>query len=234
MMATDPSSEQIAYAAGAVVVIYNYRRNKQVAFLYPPASVTNAVPGSNNVPPVNNPLPNFPAWSANAHPSAAEWASPSALGNDMNYGKQTSDEEPGKKRTSAGTRPKTISCLAFSSDGNYLAAGEVGHQPRIFVWNVKQQSLVCVLKGHKFGIVSVAFSSNMRHLASVGFQHDGYLNVWNWRKGIKVASNRVTSRVNAMAFSKDGSHFITAGLRHIKFWNLNSTTGKQPQGVSPI
>ncbi|CAM0138457.1 unnamed protein product [Umbelopsis sp. WA50703] len=230
MMATDPSSEQIAYAAGAVVVIYNYRRNKQVAFLYPPASVTNAVPGSNNVPPVNNPLPNFPAWSANAHPSAAEWASPSALGNDMNYGKQTSDEEPGKKRTSAGTRPKTISCLAFSSDGNYLAAGEVGHQPRIFVWNVKQQSLVCVLKGHKFGIVSVAFSSNMRHLASVGFQHDGYLNVWNWRKGIKVASNRVTSRVNAMAFSKDGSHFITAGLRHIKFWNLNSTTGKQPQG----
>ncbi|KAG2173149.1 hypothetical protein INT43_004522 [Umbelopsis isabellina] len=230
MVATDPTSEQIAYAAGAVVVIYNYRRNKQVGFLYPPASVTNAVPGSNNVPAATNPVPNLPAWSLNAHPSAAEWASPSALGTDMNYGKQINDEDTGKKRTSAGTRPKTISCLAFSSDGNFLAAGEVGHQPRIFVWNVKQQSLVCVLKGHKFGIVSVAFSSNMRHLASVGFQHDGYLNVWNWRKGIKVASNRVTSRVNAMSFSKNGSHFITAGLRHIKFWNLNSTAGKQAQG----
>ncbi|KAI9287154.1 WD40-repeat-containing domain protein [Umbelopsis sp. AD052] len=104
---------------------------------------------------------------------------------------------------------------------------QVGHQPRIFVWNVKQEALVCVLKGHKFGIVSVAFSSDMRHLASVGFQHDGYLNVWNWRKGTKVASNRVTSRVHAMAFAKDGTHFITAGLRHIKFWNL-SPAGKTP------
>lgn len=90
---------------------------------------------------------------------------------------------------------------------------------------------MCVLKGHKFGIVSVAFSSDMRHLASVGFQHDGYLNVWNWRKGTKVASNRVTSRVNAMAFAQDGTHFITAGLRHIKFWNLSST-GKSPLQVN--
>jgi hypothetical protein len=71
----------------------------------------------------------------------------------------------------------------------------------------------------------------MRHLASVGFQHDGYLNVWNWRKGTKVASNRVTSRVNAMAFAQDGTHFITAGLRHIKFWNLSST-GKSPLQVN--
>jgi WD40 repeat protein len=117
-----------------------------------------------------------------------------------------------------------------TSDVNII---QVGHQPRIFVWNVKQETLVCVLKGHKFGIVSVAFSSDMRHLASVGFQHDGYLNVWNWRKGTKVASNRVTSRVHAMEFAKDGSHFITAGLRHIKFWNLSST-GKTPLQVATV
>jgi hypothetical protein len=33
-----------------------------------------------------------------------------------------------------------------------------------------------------------------------------------------------------MAFAKDGTHFITAGLRHIKFWNLSSA-GKTPMQV---
>jgi hypothetical protein len=61
----------------------------------------------------------------NAHPSAAEWASPNVIGNDMKYPMQDTDDTAGKKRTSAGSRPKTISCLAFSADGNYLAVGEV-------------------------------------------------------------------------------------------------------------
>jgi hypothetical protein len=121
MIATDPTSDQIAYAAGAVVVLYNFRKNKQIAFLYPPPSVTNTV----GVQPSNSLVPSIPAWSMNAHPSAAEWASPNVIGNDMKYPMQDTDDTAGKKRTSAGSRPKTISCLAFSADGNYLAVGEV-------------------------------------------------------------------------------------------------------------
>ncbi|KAI8099075.1 WD40-repeat-containing domain protein [Halteromyces radiatus] len=98
----------------------------------------------------------------------------------------------------------------------------MGHQPRILIWNVKERVLMHQCRAHKFGVLSVAFSPNMRYLVSVGFQHDGYLYVWNWRKGIKLASNKVTSKVNALSFSNDSSYFITAGLRHVKYWYLDA------------
>ncbi|KAF1799444.1 hypothetical protein FB192DRAFT_1423230 [Mucor lusitanicus] len=98
----------------------------------------------------------------------------------------------------------------------------MGHQPRIFIWDVKERKLLREFRAHKFGVLSLTFSPNMRYLVSVGFQHDGYLYVWDWKKGIKLAGNKVTSRVNAVSFSKDGSYFVTAGLRHVKFWYLDA------------
>jgi hypothetical protein len=93
----------IAYAAGAVVVLYNHKRNKQVAFLYPP-------------PPIQTPQNSQPSQTPNV----------TALGNNeiLTSSVPTSQDED-KKGTAASTRAKTISCLAFSPDGNYLAAGEV-------------------------------------------------------------------------------------------------------------
>ncbi|PHZ16393.1 WD40 repeat-like protein [Rhizopus microsporus ATCC 52813] len=107
----------------------------------------------------------------------------------------------------------------------------MGHQPRIFIWDVKEKTIFREFKAHKFGVLSLSFSPNMRYLVSVGFQHDGYLYVWDWKKGIKLAGNKVTSRVNAISFSKDGSFFVTAGLRHVKFWYLDSRGRMPKKGV---
>jgi WD40 repeat protein len=107
----------------------------------------------------------------------------------------------------------------------------MGHQPRILIWDVKEKKLLREFKSHKFGVLSLSFSPNMRYLVSIGFQHDGYLYVWDWKKGIKLAGNKVTSRVNAVSFSKDGSYFVTAGLRHVKFWYLDAR-GRIPKRVS--
>jgi len=40
-----------------------------------------------------------------------------------------------------------------------------------------------------------AFAPNLRYILSVGTEHDMMVNVWNWRNGIKVASNKVSSKV---------------------------------------
>ncbi|KAF9937144.1 mitogen-activated protein kinase binding protein 1, partial [Modicella reniformis] len=124
-------------------------------------------------------------------------------------------------------KPKPISCLSFSSDGQFLAIGETGHQPRILIFEVATQLLVSELQGHKFGVQAVHFSPNSKLLVSLGFQHDGFIHVWNWRTGLQISSNKVTTKVNALAFSSDGSFFVTAGLRHIKFWYLNDVSGKR-------
>lgn len=54
----------------------------------------------------------------------------------------------------------------------------------------------------------------------MGTQHDMIVNVWDWKNNIKVASNKVSTKVKAIAFSENGSYFVTVGNRHVKFWYL--------------
>lgn len=45
-----------------------------------------------------------------------------------------------------------------------------------------------------------------------------------------MAGNKVTSKVNALSFSKDGTYFVTAGLRHVKYWYFDAR-GRVPKRV---
>lgn len=67
---------------------------------------------------------------------------------------------------------------------------------------------------------SQAFSPNLKHVVSVGTQHDMIVNVWDWKAGVKVASNKVSTKVKAVSFADNGSYFVTVGNRHVKFWYL--------------
>jgi len=42
-----------------------------------------------------------------------------------------------------------------------------------------------------------AFAPNLKYILSVGTEHDMMVNVWNWKNGIKVASNKISSKVCA-------------------------------------
>lgn len=72
----------------------------------------------------------------------------------------------------------------------------------------------------------MAFSPNLKYVASVGFQHDMIVNIWNWKAGTKVASNKVSSKVSALSFSENGSYFVTVGVRHVKFWYFDTESNK--------
>lgn len=45
----------------------------------------------------------------------------------------------------------SMSCVAFSDNGKYLAAGENGHKPSVLVWDVTNGKQVSDMKSHKFG-----------------------------------------------------------------------------------
>jgi hypothetical protein len=40
-----------------------------------------------------------------------------------------------------------------------------------------------------------AFAPNLKYVLSIGTEHDMTVNVWNWKTGIKVASNKVAQKV---------------------------------------
>nr|XP_058135263.1 WD repeat-containing protein 62 isoform X2 [Dasypus novemcinctus] len=88
--------------------------------------------------------------------------------------------------------------------------------------------------GHKYGVACVAFSPNMKHIVSMGYQHDMVLNVWDWKKDIVVASNKVSCRVIALSFSEDSSYFVTVGNRHVRFWFLEVSTEAKVTGTVPL
>ncbi|KAK9761218.1 hypothetical protein K7432_014039, partial [Basidiobolus ranarum] len=210
--AVHPSQDIIAYAAGCVVVLYNYRKNKQIGFLQAIGAAVHQL----NTSTENSKL----GFGVSITPTLNSSASQSKI--PLNYA------------------PKAISCLTFSPDGNLLAVGESGYQPRVLIWDWRLLTIVSELLGHKFGVSTVSFSPDMKCLVSIGFQHDGFLYAWDWRTGMKLASNKISSKVSALTFANGGSYCITAGLRHIKYWyfdgheNSNTSTTKVMIGRSGI
>ncbi|XP_030628007.1 mitogen-activated protein kinase-binding protein 1-like [Chanos chanos] len=122
------------------------------------------------------------------------------------------------------TSRKTITTVAFSSDGKYLVTGESGHLPAVRVWDVVEKTQVAELQDHKYGVACVAFSPNSKYIVSVGYQHDMSINVWAWKKNTVVAANKVSSKVTAVSFSEDSSYFVTSGNRHVRFWYLEPSS----------
>lgn len=105
-----------------------------------------------------------------------------------------------------------------------------GHAPAVRVWDIESCQQVAELTDHKFSVPCVAFSPNGKYLFSIGNQFDNMINVWNWKTGIKVASNKNTQKVNALTFSPDSSHAVSVGVRHVRFWYLQLPQ-KMPGGA---
>ncbi|KAF9969564.1 hypothetical protein BGZ73_008044 [Actinomortierella ambigua] len=281
----------VAYAAGCVVVLFDYHRGTQVGSLacssltaswtYPPSSDERAMSLGSSVSTSSSPSAGSAAsqyWQPwMNHPMASPYINPLAglmpmsvggggggVGGHLQHassdllpppggGGLLSSTSPSSNRKTdsessskvpASLKPKPISCLAFSPDGQYLAVGETGHQPRILVWDVIQRVPIVELIGHQFGVQALQFSANGKILVSLGFQHDGFVNVWNWRSRLKLATNKVTSKVNALIpHNADGSvshagtttlSFITVGLRHVKFWYLGQSKAHARAGIADI
>ncbi|XP_049883653.1 mitogen-activated protein kinase-binding protein 1 isoform X3 [Pectinophora gossypiella] len=134
---------------------------------------------------------------------------------------------------------KSVTCVAFSPDGRYLATGECGHAPAVRVWDLQDPSAsgavqIAEFPGHTHGVNCVAFSTSSKYLVSVGSQHDMIVNVWDWRANLKLASNKVSSRVKAVSFSESGNYFVTVGFRHVKFWYLEYSRNAKIKEPVPL
>ncbi|KAK3832326.1 MAG: quinon protein alcohol dehydrogenase-like superfamily, partial [Linnemannia gamsii] len=191
ILSVNSTHDLVAYAAGCVVVLYNHKLDKQVGLLC--SSTLNKAQSSGD----------GLMSAANINPLAGLMP--------MNLAEPASSFGASNPSSNKNVKPKPVSCLSFSPDGQFLAIGETGHQPRILIWEVSSQSLVGELQGHKFGVQAVQFSPNSKFVVSLGFQHDGYIHLWNWRTNTQIASNRVTSRSSTRVL--DGRSGILGELR---------------------
>uniref|UniRef100_A0A7N0U4G7 Mitogen-activated protein kinase-binding protein 1 n=1 Tax=Kalanchoe fedtschenkoi TaxID=63787 RepID=A0A7N0U4G7_KALFE len=121
------------------------------------------------------------------------------------------------------TPPKPLSCVAISLDGRYVAAGEIGKQASVIVWDCELLSLISVLKGHQHGVVSIAFSPDGKHLVSAGSTSDGYICLWNWQSGTlvsKLIASSPSSAILSVSFSSNAKFVVIAGNNHLKLCSI--------------
>lgn len=76
----------------------------------------------------------------------------------------------------------------------------------------------------------LAFSPDGTRIASVGLDLDHSFCAWNWRTRTPVCVGKCgPCSVIAVRFSPDGTEVATAGVRHLKFWDVRGAGAITPK-----
>ncbi len=118
--------------------------------------------------------------------------------------------------------------LAFSADGQLLAAGDEGG--RIAVWSVEHFKPVAQIPSGRLPITSVAFGRNPRLTPKGGEESrwllaagdaGGSITVWDLAtQKPRAFCNGSHRKVGALAFSADGTLLISASEEQAKLWDV--------------
>ena len=225
-LACCPAANSYVYCAGAVTVHATVQDDGTTVERY-----FKARPTASSLNPVSS------YYDGNSPAS-----SPHKRRNSIFSIRQTQDAEPsrdwaddgGSQTWSARERIKSVTCVSLSTNGRWLAVGESGFSPRVLLYSTAEESLrdvpVSIIADHSFGVRSVSFSPDGRYLATLGNLNDGFLFVWsmNTRTGQLTlhSTNKCTTNVSDMVWC--GSSLVTAGTRHVKVWQLGSTSKPSP------
>jgi WD40 repeat protein/serine/threonine protein kinase len=135
------------------------------------------------------------------------------------------DAETGKELRAFQVAPKLVApaayCLAYSPDGKRLAAGAV-YRSEGKVWDTESGKELFTLKGHTDSLLSVAFTSDGKRLATASA--DKTVKVWDAENGKELLTlEGHTDGVKSVAFSPDGKQLVTASPdKAVKVWDTEN------------
>ena len=121
-----------------------------------------------------------------------------------------------------------ILSIAFSTDGQLLATGDVNGEIRL--WQMPDGKLLLNFQGHAGWVNSVSFSPDNRILSSAS--SDQTVKLWNVSEGkcLKTLEGH-NQRVRSVTFSPDGTTLASGSSdRTVRLWDAN--TGKVLQILS--
>lgn len=125
-----------------------------------------------------------------------------------------------------------IISLAVHPEGRFVATGEMGRKPKVIVWDSADTTGVMdairTIQGHATrAVILLSFSPDGRKLAAVGQDDDHTLFVYDWEKERKIYSEKSSKNKVLHMCWLDNNTLVTAGVKHILFWDLKSRTKKK-------
>jgi tetratricopeptide (TPR) repeat protein len=122
-----------------------------------------------------------------------------------------------------GTSTGSIESLAFSPDGNWLAAGTAGKT--IHVWDLATRTERMLFKGHHAPVKTITFSHDGNRLASSG-SDDQTVKVWDVQTGKELFTLKGHNKwIAGVAFSPDDKLLATGGEdQTAKLWDARTGT----------
>jgi WD40 repeat protein/tRNA A-37 threonylcarbamoyl transferase component Bud32 len=119
-------------------------------------------------------------------------------------------------------RPASVTNVAFSSDGKLLAYGGAAPGPEldsVTVHNVEEDREVISFKGHRHGILSLAFSSTGR-LFTGG--RDKVIGIWEVPSGKSLGALKGhANSVTGLALSADGQTLVSNDRVWVWVWDVS-------------
>ncbi len=132
-----------------------------------------------------------------------------------------------------------IICLAISPDRKYVATGQVGAKPALYIWDTETGKLKTPKSKYKLtakntrAIACCSWSSDSKYVAFVDKSEKKNVYVINSETGVlEFTDSSGTYEVFDIAWSKAPGQqtFSTCGARHINFWDFSAKTKKGGTG----
>lgn len=108
--------------------------------------------------------------------------------------------------------------LAFSPNGQLLAAGDFGGTIRI--WDVATQKAVAQLEGDTSGVYTLVFSPDGRTLASAGYH--GLIKLWTASDWTLQGTLQNSGTAFSLDFSPNGKALASAAHSKVTLWSVES------------
>ena len=124
-----------------------------------------------------------------------------------------------------------VSCLSLSSDGRYLASGQItymGFTADIIVWDLESRTMVHRMSLHKVKVQALTFSHDGKYLASLGGQDDNSLVIWDVETGNAICGSPTSNEqvTCVQFFSNTNTKLATGGHNNLDVWDFDRANRK--------
>lgn len=126
---------------------------------------------------------------------------------------------------------KSVSCLALSSTGKYLASGQttyMGFPAQVIIWNLETYEIVHKLVLHKGKIQDLAFSPQEKYLVTLGGRDDNKIVIWDVETGEAICGSSAASEtaLTCRFFNNRDDMLVSGGHYNLRVWSFDLANRK--------